>query len=209
MNALAKIEAAPTRFLISLTGSIALHAGLLTAVLFANENQLISIGAPKHLTSANNPRVHFVTFDEKLVPTYEGTIPVKDLKKPKASLKRKPRTSSIQIAANTPSSDGVTETQGDPHALSEYLYGLRRLIDERKIYPPLSRRMGETGKVLISLEVLKSGAIQGIQLKQGSLFARLDQAALEAVSAVEKYKPLPDSVKSEKLTVEVPIEYSL
>jgi protein TonB len=48
-------------------------------------------------------------------------------------------------------------------------------------YPPLSRRMGEQGSILLSVFVNEMGQAQDIRLKQSSGYERLDAAALETV----------------------------
>ena len=117
---------------------------------------------------------------------------------------------------NTPSpsvSSGTTIGSTDGHteasALGTYLFGLRQLIQQSKIYPSLSKKMGETGKVIIILELLKDGTIRDVKIKDNSQYARLNQAALETVTKVEKYKPIPDSITAQQLKVEVPIQFSL
>ncbi len=98
---------------------------------------------------------------------------------------------------------------GETHPLNDYLLGLRQLIENRKVYPPQSRRMRESGTVLVALEVLRDGTIREVKLKAHSQFARLDRAALETVAGVQRYKPIPDSVSGDRVTVEVPIEFLL
>jgi protein TonB len=49
------------------------------------------------------------------------------------------------------------------------------------IYPPASRRAGEEGTVRLRILVDERGMPRDVQLAQGSGFARLDQAAMEAV----------------------------
>lgn len=48
-------------------------------------------------------------------------------------------------------------------------------------YPPMSRRLGEQGKVLLSVYVDESGQPKDIQLQQSSGFTRLDAAAEDSV----------------------------
>lgn len=48
-------------------------------------------------------------------------------------------------------------------------------------YPPLSRRLGEQGEVLLDVYILPDGAVGEIKLKASSGYARLDAAASEAV----------------------------
>lgn len=49
------------------------------------------------------------------------------------------------------------------------------------VYPPISRRLGEQGWVQLDVYILADGTVGEIKLKRSSGYARLDQAALEAV----------------------------
>lgn len=101
--------------------------------------------------------------------------------------------------------------QGDQNVSiqARYLYGLRKLIESRKVYPALARRNGETGRVVIGLLVHRGGEIEKLTIRQASSSDRLNQAALEAVSGIKRYEPFPEAISSASLEVEVPIEYSL
>lgn len=55
-------------------------------------------------------------------------------------------------------------------------------------YPTLSRKLGEQGKVLLSIYVLADGTVGELKVKQSSGFSRLDDAAL---SAVKRWKFVP------------------
>ncbi len=207
---------------MSYVGSLAIHASLLLFFLFSNEFQLIL--NPQGSSLTDTPMI--VTFfslnetsERPLVRTNELqvsndkstdlTVKQKRIKKSMTSaglINKQIKDIIIQkISQAVGTSDGAKEIQ----PLSDYLFGLRRLIDSKKIYPSLSRRMGETGKVLLSFEVLRNGTIQEIRIKTRSQFERLDQAALETVSNFEKYSPLPDSVSEDRIVVEVPIEFLL
>lgn len=48
-------------------------------------------------------------------------------------------------------------------------------------YPPLSRRMGEEGKVVLRVELDEQGNVSAARVATSSGFARLDEAALAAV----------------------------
>ncbi|QDQ27978.1 energy transducer TonB [Chitinimonas arctica] len=48
-------------------------------------------------------------------------------------------------------------------------------------YPPLSRRLGEEGRVVLSVYILPDGKVGEAVLKKSSGFERLDQAALDVV----------------------------
>lgn len=90
-----------------------------------------------------------------------------------------------------------------------YLYELRVLLEGRKIYPKISRHMGEAGKVTIRFIIRQDGGIDLVEVVKASSFARLNQAASDLVSGLKKYKPLPEGVESASMQVEVPIEFVL
>jgi periplasmic protein TonB len=49
------------------------------------------------------------------------------------------------------------------------------------VYPPISKRLGEQGKVIVRVLIGTDGAPQKAELKRSSGFERLDQSALEYV----------------------------
>lgn len=55
------------------------------------------------------------------------------------------------------------------------------LSNPAPVYPAVSRRLGEQGRVLFDVYILPDGSVGEIRLKRSSGFARLDEAALEAV----------------------------
>jgi len=48
-------------------------------------------------------------------------------------------------------------------------------------YPPLSRRLGEEGKVVLRVELDEQGSVSSARIATASGFARLDEAAQAAV----------------------------
>lgn len=48
-------------------------------------------------------------------------------------------------------------------------------------YPPVSRRMGEEGQVLLDVHIQPDGSVDDVKLKRSSGFPRLDEAAVQAV----------------------------
>jgi protein TonB len=94
-------------------------------------------------------------------------------------------------------------------SLERYLYELRVILANRKIYPSTSKRLGETGRVIVKFQIHRSGKIENLALEKPSDYSRLNEAALKLVSTVEKYKPFPADETSESLAVEVPIDYVL
>jgi periplasmic protein TonB len=75
-------------------------------------------------------------------------------------------------------------------------------------YPPVSRRMGEHGRVLLRVLVRADGAPESVVLSQSSGSPRLDEAALDAV---RKWRFVPARQGSTPISaaVIVPIVFSL
>jgi TonB family protein len=92
-------------------------------------------------------------------------------------------------------------------AEARYVAEFRAWIDQRKKYPRVARELGQQGRVIILLRVLKSGAIVDSQIEEASPFDRLNQAALELVAESGVFRPLPGTISKESLSLRVPIEY--
>lgn len=131
-------------------------------------------------------------------------------------------------ARTTPSTEAVKETpaeeaQGRPGTIegiegsatgtaladlkSLYKAELRARIDQNKYYPAVARRLGHSGEPLVGFTLLPDGSIINIRILKSSSFARLDEAALEAVKAVKKFKPVPKEFGEAKIDFEVPVRF--
>ncbi|NGZ06955.1 MAG: energy transducer TonB [Magnetococcales bacterium] len=78
----------------------------------------------------------------------------------------------------------------------------------KPVYPPAARRMGYQGTVLLVVAVLASGAVERVELRQGSGFDSLDRAALEAVAGW-RFVPARRGGQAVAATVTVPIRFQL
>jgi protein TonB len=82
------------------------------------------------------------------------------------------------------------------------------LSNPKPAYPPMSRRMGEEGRVSLLVMVEPDGSPSKVEIHVSSGFPRLDQAALEAV---RKWKFVPARRGTEALAspIIVPLSFSL
>lgn len=82
------------------------------------------------------------------------------------------------------------------------------LQNPKPSYPPMSRRLGEEGKVVLRVRVSAQGASLSVEIKQSSGFSRLDEAAR---AAVEKWRFVPARQGGEAVesSVLVPLHFSL
>lgn len=82
------------------------------------------------------------------------------------------------------------------------------LQNPKPAYPPLSKRLGEQGKVIVRVLIGADGVPQKAELRQSSGFERLDQAALAAVLKW-RYVPGKRGGVAEDMWFNVPINFVL
>lgn len=82
------------------------------------------------------------------------------------------------------------------------------LDNPKPVYPHISRRLGEEGKVLLRVFVSADGSPEKIELRSSSGFQRLDKAAEEAV-ARWRFVPAKRGDQAVTAWVVVPVVFSL
>lgn len=82
------------------------------------------------------------------------------------------------------------------------------LQNPKPAYPPVSRRLGEQGKVVVRVLIGTDGAAQNAEIRQSSGFERLDQAALRT-ALKWRYVPGKRNGKPEAMWFNVPINFVL
>ncbi len=78
----------------------------------------------------------------------------------------------------------------------------------QKIYPPASRRLGETGRVLLHVLIGVDGSAQKVEVKQSSGFERLDQAAVR-IAQQTRYRPGKRDGQPEAMWYALPVPFEL
>ena len=76
------------------------------------------------------------------------------------------------------------------------------------VYPSASRRLGESGRVLVRVEIDAQGHARQVQLSRSSGSTRLDEAALAAVR-VARFKPYTENGSPLVVWTTVPIVFEL
>ena len=92
---------------------------------------------------------------------------------------------------------------------NEYLSKLRRLIEENKTYPRAAKRLNQMGKVHICFVVSKDGRIRNAKIVKDSSYERLNDAALEILTKIEKFEPIPEKLNKNSWEITVPIIYEI
>ncbi len=82
------------------------------------------------------------------------------------------------------------------------------LQNPKPVYPPMSRRQGEEGKVIMRVKVSAQGVPLSVEISQSSGFSRLDEAAK---AAVERWRFVPAKQGGEAIdsSVLVPLSFAL
>lgn len=82
------------------------------------------------------------------------------------------------------------------------------LQNPKPVYPPMSRRLGEEGKVVLRVRVSRDGHPLTVEIRQSSGYARLDDAAK---NAVERWRFVPARQGDEPVeaSVLVPLNFTL
>jgi protein TonB len=84
---------------------------------------------------------------------------------------------------------------------------LRARIDQNKFYPVVSRRLGQTGIVVVAFTLLSDGNIINVRIESPSPYERLNEAGLEAVKKVHRFKPIPPELGTEQMDIRIPVKF--
>ncbi|MCL2345421.1 MAG: TonB family protein [Desulfobulbus sp.] len=87
-------------------------------------------------------------------------------------------------------------------------YNAAYLNNPKPKYPPLSRRLGEEGKVLLRVRVTADGRPGAVDVEKTSNFSRLDEAACQAVAGW-RFVPARRGGEAVESSVIVPIDFHL
>ena len=196
---------------------IGLHGLLLTAILAVSVQQDI-VRLPASLTVRLLPLVD----EKKPAPAPLPPAPAKPVHK--APPVPKPQTVLTARASEAPAAFAVAPQAPTPApapvavaapsapvvavAVSAARFDADYLHNPKPVYPALSRRMNEEGRVLLRVLVSPQGGAVEVAIKQSSGFSRLDNAASEAV-AKWKFVPAKRGDEAVEAWVVVPVTFSL
>lgn len=133
---------------------------------------------------------------------------IKDKKQEKIE-KHIQETQPQQIASNIP-----TKVDNDDHNLkealeNEYLAKIKKTIEKNKTYPKIAKRLNQMGKVDVTFVISKDGKIFDARIVKKSNFERLDSAAIEILTKINNFEPIPDKLNKNSWEITVPIVYQI
>ncbi len=86
--------------------------------------------------------------------------------------------------------------------------GVEYIQAPQPVYPPLAKRAGEQGKIMLRVLISDKGLPESVDLQKSSGSARLDEAAKQAVFYA-RFKPYLEDGKAHAVYVIVPITFQL
>lgn len=113
------------------------------------------------------------------------------------------------VEAKAPVVTEVAQAKPEPEPVIEPpKFGAAYLHNPAPTYPPLARRLGEQGRVLLRVLVSTNGDADTVDLEDSSGFSKLDEAAIKAV---KKWRFVPAKRSNQPISayVLVPVKFSL
>jgi len=105
---------------------------------------------------------------------------------------------------STPATQATTPAHGQK-LLSE----INRLLTASFVYPPIARRLGQQGRVVVTVNLGGQGQIQQAELFESSGYRVLDQAALRSIRDIRQAPQLIQWLNGRPARIRVPVVYRL
>lgn len=209
-------KAAPGEQLLTWGLTILIHGLLLYALLYASvKNELIPL--PPKISARLLPLAE----EKKLEPPkpLPPPKPVPQVRRPQVQPQPVLAVASTanasgsfviapQAPASSPPPQPVAVTPTPPAPLIAARFDADYLHNPKPVYPPLSRRQGEEGKVLLKVRVSAKGEALEVSISKTSGFPRLDNAAMDAVTHW-RFVPAKRGDETVESAVVVPITFAL
>ena len=82
-------------------------------------------------------------------------------------------------------------------------------VGKNKVYPKIAQKLNQTGKVLVSFDILKDGKVINIKIIQNSKFEKLDEASVELLTNIGFFEAIPSELNKTVWNIQIPINYQI
>lgn len=153
--------------------------------------------------------------DAVVVPPEPRRTPSPAMVKPQANPVPDPAPAPVRTvsaptaAASAFPSNGAGESPKAKKEKANYYAMVSAHLNKRKKYPTEARKAREQGVVKVRFTVDRSGNISNVSITGSSGHAILDQETLALMQRVAPLPAMPDSMVQDKVTISLPIDYSL
>lgn len=182
-----------------------------TAVPLSMSVMTVLIAAPNQTAMPENlpkPRVPVLQQAAIALPLPPASDSKPTLEAPAVIAATVPATTvATTVASATPTATAAVSTVAAEQR-SEASFDAAYLNNPAPAYPLISRRQGESGKVLLLVQVTPHGTAAQVEIKQSCGFPRLDEAALEAVRKWH-FVPARQGEVAVAASVVVPLSFKL
>jgi protein TonB len=145
---------------------------------------------------------------EHVLPADPGAITSNEKAKPSQSAETTSTTTTATAVTTISGREGVANGQ-EVSPEDRYLYELKKLLERKKNYPTMAKKMGHTGTVTMRFTLKPDGTLTETQVLNKSQYDSLNEAAVTLVQSINKLKPFPSEIHKEAWVITVPIEYTL
>ncbi len=114
----------------------------------------------------------------------------------------------VKVAVSAGGTDSVPSPVDQEALWQAYAKQISAIFAKKRTYPPMARRLNQSGSVLVEMELAQTGQLLQAQIVRSSGSKILDKAALDLIEKVD-LPPLPSGIRGDKHRVRVPIEYRL
>lgn len=189
-----------------------MYSGMLTRMVDAAIPQavLVTFVAPPPPPKTEPPAAVKTVPLAKMLPPALPSVPV-----PVIQLAPPPNTISVTHAPveKVPAPAPVAVVSAPPAPVAQapktiQSAGMEYILPPQTVYPQMSKRMGEQGKVVLRILVGENGKPDQVQVQTSSGFSRLDEAGRQAGQRVQ-FKPHMEDGRAVPVYVILPLNFQL
>ncbi|AXK49247.1 TonB-dependent receptor [Aliarcobacter trophiarum LMG 25534] len=167
--------------------------------------KIVEIPTPKVIEKPKKVEKKIVKKEKKIEKVVEKVIekPSEDIEKTEQIVENETVTKQENSAlANS-------NIQKNQKLESEYLAKVQAKIEKNKIYPKSAKRLNQTGKVIVSFDILKDGKVTNIRIIHKSKFEKLDDASIELLANIGFFEAIPNELNKTVWNIQIPINYQI